>query len=190
MIPRDSALGGSGIDFGFAGCRIDGSRGERMRLGVRGLLTLFSTGPGVHAFERAALELGRDRHSFPSRGELAGLDQTDFLSPDQKVWCEFGSPQSFCATGRPGPANPPQRSATLDRNGQVTLCDVPVPSLGAACLQNWDSSAPILKVGQETEVGNVLCKSQTSGINCTLTSGRGKGKGFLINSTSVRRIGP
>lgn len=122
--------------------------------------------------------------------ELAGQDQTDFLSPDQKVWCEFGSPQSFCATGRPGPVTTPQRSATLDRSGQVTHCDVPVPSLGAACIQNWDSSAPILKVGQQTEADSVLCKSKTNGITCTLASGSGKGKGFLINSTSVRRVGP
>jgi hypothetical protein len=122
--------------------------------------------------------------------ELAGVDQTDFLSPDQRVWCGIGSVQSFCATGRPEPANSPQRSAILDRSGKVALCDVPVPSLGAACIQNWDSSAPILKVGQETAAGNVLCKSRTNGITCTLTSGSGKGKGFLINSTSVKRVGP
>jgi hypothetical protein len=125
-----------------------------------------------------------------SSWELAPLEQTDFLSPDQKIWCEFGSAQSLCATGRPGPPNSPQRSATLDRSGKVTLCDVRVPSLGAACVQNWDSSAPMLKVGHATEAGNVVCKSKANGITCTLAGGRGKGKGFLINSTSVRRVGP
>ncbi|MGH2881752.1 MAG: hypothetical protein ACRDPA_03450 [Solirubrobacteraceae bacterium] len=121
--------------------------------------------------------------------ELAALDQTEFLSPDQKVWCEFGSPQSFCFTGGQA-GNQPQRNAFLDRGGKVTLCYVPVPSLSAACAQNWDTSAPILKVGQETEADNVLCKSKTNGITCTLASGSGKGKGFLINSTSARRVGP
>lgn len=128
--------------------------------------------------------------TLTAKKQATALHLGDFLSPDRKVWCGIGSAQSFCATGRPGPANPPQRGATLYSDGRVTLCDVPVPSLGAGCIQNWDPSAPILRVGQETEMDGVLCKSETNGITCTLTSGPGAGKGFLINSSNVRRVGP
>ena len=55
---------------------------------------------------------------------------------------------------------------------------------------NWDVDSPVLRVGEQNFVDGVLCKSQTTGITCTLTAGAGKGKGFLINSTSVTRVGP
>jgi hypothetical protein len=115
------------------------------------------------------------------------LHLASFLSPDRKVWCSISTAQSLCATGRPGLANPHQRAATLYSDGRVTLCDVPVPSLRAVCIQNWDFSAPILMVGQETEMDGVLCKSGTNGITCTLTSGPGAGKRFLVSSSGVRR---
>jgi hypothetical protein len=117
---------------------------------------------------------------------------SSFLSPDRKVWCGVGSTQSFCVTGG-GAANggtPPQSGATLTRAGKVTICSVAVPSISRSCTQNWDSGAPVLMVGQETERDGVLCKSGTDGITCTLASGPGKGKGFLISSTTVRRVGP
>jgi hypothetical protein len=120
------------------------------------------------------------------------LSVSDFLSPDRKVWCTVGSPTSFCATGGAGGtgSSPPQTSATLSSGGTVTLCSVPVPSVSQGCTQNWDPAAPILKVGQATEVGGVLCTSEAVGITCTLTAGKGKGKGFLIGSTTLRRVGP
>jgi hypothetical protein len=117
-----------------------------------------------------------------------GAGGVDFLAPGQKVWCGITSAQSFCAMGAPGPANAPQRGATLDNDGKVTLCYVPVPSLGAACVQNWDTGAPILRVGQEIRADNVLCKSGRSAIVCTIASGSHKGKGFLISAKVVRQL--
>jgi hypothetical protein len=72
----------------------------------------------------------------------------------------------------------------------VTLCYVPVPGLDSACIQNWDITAPVLEPGQETEADGVLCKSQSSGITCTLVTGRGKGKGFFVSGTTATRVGP
>jgi hypothetical protein len=120
---------------------------------------------------------------------LRGAGGADFLAPGQKVWCGIASAQSFCAMGAPGAANHSQRGATLNSDGKVTLCYVPVPSLSAACVQNWDTGAPILRVGQETRADNVLCKSERRGIVCTIASGRHKGKGFLISSKVVRQLG-
>jgi len=118
----------------------------------------------------------------------------EFLSPDRKVWCGgggFGTDVRFCGTGggaSPNP-NPPQSLATLASNGKVTICRVAAASFRHVCLQNWDK-APVLNYGQQTESNNVLCTSATSGITCVIASGPGKGRGFFINATSVRRIGP
>jgi hypothetical protein len=128
----------------------------------------------------------------PSKGS-GPLHVTDFLSADRKVWCSINvvaGQRAFCASGEPSPANPPQRAATLYGSGKVTLCYVAVPNLGNACVQNWDSAAPVLKTGEETEADGVLCKSQTSGVTCTLVAGSGKGKGFFVSSTTARRVGP
>ena len=118
------------------------------------------------------------------------LALSSFLSPDHKVWCGIDSQQTFCVTGG-GPASPsgPQTGATLYPNGRVTLCSVPSPSISQACTQNWDPGAPVLKVGQETAVDGVLCRSQASGITCTLLAGKSAGKGFAISASNMRRIG-
>jgi hypothetical protein len=115
---------------------------------------------------------------------------SSFLSPDRKVWCGMGSAQSFCVTGGGGTSggNPPQTGATLFSDGKVTLCSVPVPSVSQGCTQNWDPAAPVLKVGQETELDGVLCKSEADGITCVRAAGAGTGKGFLISATTVRRV--
>jgi hypothetical protein len=56
-------------------------------------------------------------------------------------------------------------------------------------VQNWDTGAPILRVGQEIRADNVLCESGRSGIICTIASGSHKGKGFLISAKLVRQLG-
>jgi hypothetical protein len=115
----------------------------------------------------------------------------DFLSPDRKVWCGLGNPQTFCVTGpTTASSNPAQRGAFLDSSGKVTLCFVAVPSFGNSCTQNWDSSAPVLRYGRQTELDGFRCTSARNGITCIVVAGKGSGKGFLINSTSAQRVGP
>jgi hypothetical protein len=122
--------------------------------------------------------------------QSATLHFSDFLSADGKVWCSIGSQGGFCVTGGGDGANAKaaQRSAALDIAGKVTLCYVAVPSASKQCTQNWDSSAPTLAIGQQTQLNGILCKAGSGGISCTLASGP-KGKGFLINGTSARRLG-
>jgi hypothetical protein len=117
----------------------------------------------------------------------------DFLSPDRKVWCGMSGSPVFCVTGGSptnSSRNPAQRGATLSSDGKVTTCFVAVPSISAACTQNWDIHAPVLRNGQQTELNGFRCTSATNGITCILVAGKTAGKGFVINSTSVRRVGP
>jgi hypothetical protein len=116
---------------------------------------------------------------------------SEFLSPDHAVWCGIRAPPllAFCAAGPPSPATPPQHSAQLQRNGKVTLCSVVRSTLGHECLQNWDSRAPVLRFGQQSEVDGVLCTSARNGITCTLEApSRHVGTGFRVNAKSASRI--
>ena len=78
------------------------------------------------------------------------------------------------------------RLATLKPSGSVTIC---TPAAPGDCLQNWDSAAPILRVGQRSELNGFRCISETKGITCTVIAGAGKGKGFLITNSLVTKIG-
>jgi hypothetical protein len=51
---------------------------------------------------------------------------------------------------------------------------------------NW-GEPPIVELQQNSMVGFV-CKSEMSGIACTLMAGAGKGKGCFINRNRVKRI--
>ena len=120
-----------------------------------------------------------------------------FLSPDRKTWCanNGGPPAPFFCAAAPALRSFPEFSAEVFSSGKVTICSIPhlIQQPGHppdTCFQNWDADAPVLRAGEQNFVDGVLCKSQSTGITCTLTAGAGKGKGFLINSTSVTRVGP
>jgi hypothetical protein len=117
--------------------------------------------------------------------------QVQFLAPGQKIWCGVDAGLAFCAGGPPGSWPGRSLGATLYGSGKVTLCSDPHALLRAegGCTDNWDASPPVLKIGQEISADNVLCKSQRSGIVCTIASGTHKGKGFLISSKVVRQLG-
>jgi hypothetical protein len=125
----------------------------------------------------------RFTHSTWMPSKTVHLD--DFLSPDRKVWCRIYKPppvyEAWCVTMNP------EHSGTVKRNGDVTICSGPGPG---DCTQNWDKRAPILRYGQQNELNGFRCTSETKGITCTVIAGTGKGKGFLINSAGVKRVGP
>ena len=85
---------------------------------------------------------------------------------------------------------PKQRRSDLSPTGTVTVCSAPHATLSTkgGCAQNWDTSPPVLKIGQEIRADNVLCKSERSGIVCTVASGSHKGKDFLISATVARQL--
>jgi len=106
----------------------------------------------------------------------------NFLSPDRKIWCHIVTDGTeddvFCAN------KSPVGLARLNRNGALAFCN---GTSGDICFQNWDSSAPVLRYGQQSELNGFRCVSERKGITCTLIQ---SGKGFLINRDGVSRIGP
>ena len=131
-------------------------------------------------------------HSPAARSTASAVHQFgEFRSPDGEVWCGAGQ-TTFCGTGGAAsdPANGPQTLGSLAANGKVTLCRVAHASVSSVCLQNWDDTAPKLEVGQRTERNNILCTSALTGITCMIASGSGKGRGFAISPSSLKRVGP
>jgi hypothetical protein len=54
-----------------------------------------------------------------------------------------------------------------------------------------DAAGPVLEYGQQDSDGGFLCDSSVKGISCrvVLRSAAGYGKGFLISTSGVTRIG-
>ena len=134
----------------------------------------------------------------PPNGPPGARHLPEFLSPDRKIWCVSGGgipDVPFSCGTNPAAGTYPEFSADLSNQGNVTICFITHLNQEpghppASCFENWDSQAPVLRVGQQNYVDGVLCKSATNGITCSLTAGAGRGKGFFINSTSVSRVGP
>jgi hypothetical protein len=161
------------------------SKRQPVSRAVRVALLLAVVASSLAATAASAHRLAASTSAAPTRHLI------EFLSPDHKVWCAPGT-STFCGTGGAPSSGPHPREslATLARNGKVTICRVAHSSLSRLCLQNWDDTAPVLKVGQKTKRDNIVCTSAAAGITCTIASGPGKGRGFFINATTVRRVGP
>jgi hypothetical protein len=129
---------------------------------------------------------------------LLGADSAEFLAPGQNVSCIVNSANVICDAGpdmrtKDGAGArstrswvPPPLGASLYSTGTVLLCSV--PSGKGGCSIDWQADPPVLRFGQEIRVGNFLCKSERSGVVCTIASGKRKGKGFLISSKVVRAL--
>jgi hypothetical protein len=122
---------------------------------------------------------------------VAPLHLSSFLSPDKKVWCDIGASAASCGTS----PEPPTRSGEVKTDGQVTICTVSQleypdgAHVPAGCYQNWDTSLPILRYGQETEFEGFRCTSATNGITCVTVAGARAGKGFRVSGTEAVEVG-
>jgi hypothetical protein len=101
----------------------------------------------------------------------------EFLSPSGNISCEVNfSPSTqgaLCLT-----ISPP-RSVNMTVEGTLTQC------MGQQCLSNAGVDTPTLAYGTATGVGPFRCVSATTGITCTVTSG----KGFTINTAGITPVG-
>ena len=104
-------------------------------------------------------------------------------SPSHNLWCDVGDEDKvYCVSAKL------PHSVTLTTDGMVKICSGP-PCVGNQKL--FKPGDPVLAYGQQDEQGRYRCKSETTGISCTvIAAGKGFGKGFLINSAGVRRVGP
>jgi hypothetical protein len=100
-----------------------------------------------------------------------------FASPSRNILCRLGDEDlATCLTVKP------PRSVHMSRNGHLSLCR------GTRCIGTGRfGGVPTLGYGENNAYAGYLCRSQRVGVTCTDTK---SGKGFLINSASVRRVGP
>jgi hypothetical protein len=102
-----------------------------------------------------------------------------FSSPSRHIFCVLGDSTdelgASCWTG--------MASVKMDANGRLKICQGR-RCAGCGCLPD---NAAILGYGKQITVGRFRCRSQHSGVTCTVIR---SGKGFLINRAGVRRVGP
>lgn len=103
-----------------------------------------------------------------------------FVSPSGNLGCEMnyqrgsGIPdETYCQTD-----SPPQ-SVRMSTSGSFKTCT------GDTCLGNAGHGTPTLAYGQTAWVGPFSCRSEASGVTCTVISGRG----FTLSSAGVTPVG-
>jgi hypothetical protein len=109
-----------------------------------------------------------------------------FYSPSRNLSCEMGDDPGvrgsyvYCQSlKRP-------HSVRMGLDGRLKICRGGTITT-THCLGNAGENTPTLGYGRQITVGRFRCRSQQSGVRCTVIR---SGKGFLINSTGVTRVGP
>ncbi len=165
-------------------------RCEVLRKGVRCVVR--STGKGFLMSPQSTRPVGGAVIGSGGSAKKASATQhvETFLSADRSVWCVLGPSveDQFCATGGLRPKVELQSSAGFRSDGTVKTCAVKVSNLTEGCVQNWDSSAPVLPVGAQDELNGIRCTSTNDGIFCFRLRAPGKGNGFRIDKEKVLPI--
>ena len=111
--------------------------------------------------------------AVPLQGPTGG----EFLSPSGNISCEVdngyaGLHEVYCQTFSP------PRSVTMSTSGALKRCS------GMGCLGNPADHIPTLAYGTFTGAGPFRCLSTTSGVICTVRSG----KGFKISKAGISAV--
>ena len=80
--------------------------------------------------------------------------------------------ETYCQT------NNPAQSVRLSTSGSFKSCT------GDSCLGNPGQGTATLAYGQTAGIGPFNCRSEASGVTCTVTSGRG----FALSSSGVNPV--
>ena len=101
-----------------------------------------------------------------------------FHSPSGNIQCEVAANDSrgtyaYCQTFNP------TESVKLDAAGHSKVC------AGGNCVGDGPPGAFTLHYGDAVRIGPFRCTSRTSGMTCRVV---GKGHGFVINRSGVRRF--
>lgn len=103
-----------------------------------------------------------------------------FLTPSHNISCEIdyqrgsGIPDgTYCQT------NSPPQSVHMSSAGAIKPCT------GDNCLGNPGQGTATLPYGQTAGLGPFNCRSEPSGVTCTVTGGRG----FTISNAGITPVG-
>jgi hypothetical protein len=105
----------------------------------------------------------------------ASATQRFFRSPSGNIECELDHGQAGLANAAYCQTFTPSRSVTLNPAGTLKVCS------GQGCIGNGPDNETTLPYGSSTSLGPFRCASLTSGVRCTLASG----KGFTISRAGV-----
>jgi serine/threonine-protein kinase len=104
-----------------------------------------------------------------------------FQSPTGNISCEIDyrrgygiSDSAYCMS-----ISPPQ-NVSMNSGGVLTVC-----TAGDSCLSNPPQGEPTLPYGHTTGIGPFTCLSESSGVTCTVGSGRG----FAISKSGITPVG-
>jgi len=104
-----------------------------------------------------------------------------FYTPIHNLSCEMADRDArgsyvYCQSFKP------PHNVRMSLDGRLKICR------GTRCsIANPAANTPTLGYGKQITVGRFRCRSQRSGVRCTVIR---SGKGFLIDSKAVRRVGP
>jgi hypothetical protein len=101
--------------------------------------------------------------------------QRFFRSPSRNIECELDDGQAGLPTAAYCQTFTPSRSVKLEPTGALKVCS------GPGCVGNGPDNETTLAYGSSTSLGPFRCASLTSGVRCTLASG----KGFAISRSGV-----
>ena len=118
----------------------------------------------------------------------AGIRRVSFYSPSRNLSCVMldGSRTSSFRNGVNCQSVALPHAVSMGLDGQLkichglTACVYPHPGVS-------DIPKMVLGYGKQITVGRFRCLSQRSGVTCTVIQ---SGKGFLINSAGITRVGP
>lgn len=95
-----------------------------------------------------------------------------FKTPSTNINCELSADKVYCQS-----INKPN-SVVLSADGTVKPCN------GQSCIGNGPLGTQVLAYGSSVTNAGFTCKSATTGVTCTVASG----KGFTINDASVTTL--
>jgi hypothetical protein len=106
-----------------------------------------------------------------------------FLSPSGNISCELDEAAPPGTQGSAAVAycqsSTPTQSVSMDDRGTLTPCS------GDTCMGDPPENTATLAYGQTARLGAFSCLSETSGMTCTVPSGRG----FTISRSGIAPVG-
>jgi hypothetical protein len=103
-----------------------------------------------------------------------------FLAPSRNLSCEIDYQRgNGIADGTYCQTNSPPQSVHMSSDGSIKPCT------GDSCLGNPGVGTATLAYGQTAGIGPFSCRSETSGVTCTVSSGRG----FTISTEGITSVG-
>ena len=112
-----------------------------------------------------------------TRGEPSRFD-----SPSRNITCWMFDGNGSFSRGVGCESDKPSRWVNMNTNGRLKICSVRCNVCGC----DEPGFAP-LAYGKQITVGRFRCESLRSGMKCTVMR---SGRGFLISTVGVRRVGP